>query len=332
MERNRQSILVTGATGYIGSEVIVELCRLYGDTVRVRALARRGSDTAHLGTLPVDIVYGDLLDPVSLFDACDGVDIVFHCAGLVAYSANYRHRLYEINVTGTANLVNACLYHGVERLVHTSSVAAVGVSGTMEPANETTPFKEWQHRIAYMESKHLSEMEGMRGIAEGLDVVFVNPGVVLGLPSNSGQSLNSTTRAVRNIYRGKIPLHPSGGISIVDITDVAAAHLAAWKKGRTGSRYLVTAGNYSFRELFTMIGALSGSRYRGAVQAAPFVEQAAGAAGELYAALSGRKPYITIESMRLAGRFLFYSNRLSIEELGMSYRPAEETLKAVVAV
>ncbi|NEX13026.1 MAG: epimerase [Prosthecochloris sp.] len=324
-------ILVTGATGYIGSELVERLSSLCDAGLHLRVLARRGSDVSVLDGNSVEFVYGDLLDPLSLYDACSGVDTVFHCAGLIAYSRNYRQRLYATNVTGTGNLVNACLAEGVTRLVHTSSVAAAGVGDDGEPADETTPFREWQHRIAYMESKHLAEMEGRRGIAEGLDVVFVNPGVVIGTPSNPAGRLNSSSRAIRDIYRGTIPVYPSGGISLVDIGDVADAHLAAWRHGRSGQRYLVTAGNYSFRQLFAMIAAMPGSAAGKAYQAASVVESVVGVAGELFALLTGSRPYLSVESMRLARTLLYYSNRLSVEELGMQYRPVEETLRSIVS-
>ncbi|RNA65467.1 NAD-dependent epimerase/dehydratase family protein [Prosthecochloris sp. ZM_2] len=329
MGDNRQVILVTGATGYIGSEVVRALNRRYGDGVQVRALVRPGSSQDALRGEEVERVEGDLLEPLSLLDACHGVSAVFNCAGLIAYSGNYRHRLYRTNVAGTENLVNACLYQGVKRLVHTSSVAAAGVSESGEPATEITPFADWQHRIAYMESKYLAEMEGRRGIAEGLDVVFVNPGVVIGRPSDPEAPLNSSTRAVQAIYRGRMPLYPAGGISIVDVQDVAGAHLAAWVSGVCGERYLVTAGNYSFAELFTMIGELPGSSTRKTFEAPSLLHSVFGVGGELYATLSGTRPYISIESMKLARKKLFYSNRRSVEELGMVYRSVRETLRSI---
>ncbi len=328
---NSGNVLVTGASGYIGSQVVKELNRVYGESLRIRGLVRRHSDLSVLAGMPVEIIRGDVTDPVSLIEAFRDVQTVFHCAGLVAYTKNYRRKLHEANVTGTANVVNACLFNNVGRLVVTSSVAALGVMDGGALADEETPFCEWQKRIAYMESKRLAELEGMRGIAEGLDVVMVNPGVVIGKGEGVPAVSNKATEAVQTIYEGKIPLYPSGGISLVDISDVARAHVEAWNKGEAGERYIVVSDNLSFGELFAMIRTFSGNRVRRAVSAMQPMYGIAAVAGELVALVTGMRPYISIESMRLAQKKLFYANGKSVEKLGMTYRPVREILQSVVA-
>ena len=322
-------MLVTGATGYIGSQVVYALHRMYGDTLHIRALVRAGSYLSVLRGLPVEIVQGDIMNPVSLLEPFHSAEAVFHCAGLVAYTRNYRHMLHDTNVTGTANVVNVCLQQGVSRLVLTSSVAAIGVKEKGEPADEETVFCDWQHRIAYMESKRLAEMEGERGIAEGLDVVMVNPGVVIGRGDNS-LAVNSATEAIKGIYQGKIPLYPAGGLSLVDVLDVARAHIEVWRKGNTGERYIVVSENRSYRELFAMIREMSGSKKGFAVSAGKPLYGIAGAGGELFALLTRRRPYISLESMQLAKRSLYYSNRKSVDDLGMTYRPVQEIIESIV--
>ncbi len=330
MDKKKRVVLVTGATGYIGSQVVYSLRKMYGDTLHIRALARPSSDLSVLSELPVEIVQGDIMNPVSLQDPCDSAEAVFHCAGLVAYTKNYRYNLHETNVTGTANVVNACLQKGVGRLVLTSSVAAIGVKDGGEPADEETAFADWQHRIAYMESKRLAEMEGERGIAEGLDVVMVNPGVVVGKGESISFATNSATEAITAIYQGRIPLYPAGGISLVDIGDVARVHIEAWRNGDKGGRYIVVSENRSYSELFAMIRELPGSKMRYAVAAGESLYGIAGAGGELFAFFTGRRPYISLESMQLAKRKLYYSNRKSVDNLGMSYRSVREILRSIV--
>ena len=322
-------MLVTGATGYIGSQIVRALRKRCGDAVGIRALVRETSDRSVLEGVSVQFVRGDLMNPVSLKDACASVDTVFHCGGLVAYTWNHRHRLYDVNVTGTGNIVNACLDAGVRRMVHTSSVAAVGVKGDGETADENAVFSDWQHGISYMESKRLAEMETRRGIAEGLDVVMVNPGVVIGKGGEAFPVSNSATETICGIYRGRIPFHPSGGLGFVDIRDVARAHLAAWEKGECGERYIIVSGNVSYRELFDMIRGLPGSAPRRAFQAGRSLGILAGAGGELFSLMTGRRSHISFEGMRLARKKLYYSNAKSIERLGMAYRPVRESIASI---
>ncbi len=324
-------MLVTGATGYIGSRVVYALQKIYGDALHIRALVRSASDLSVLSGMPVEIVQGDILNPVSLQEPFFSVEAVFHCAGLVAYTKKHRQDLHETNVTGTANVVDACLQNGVGRLVLTSSVAALGVNEGTEPADEETTFRGWQHGIAYMESKRLAEMEGLRGIAEGLDVVMVNPGVVIGKGERVPAVTNSATRALENIYRGKMPVYPSGGVSLVDVGDVARAHIEVWKKGNKGERYIVVSENRTYGELFAMIRELPGSSMRYAVSAQNVLYGMAGLGGDLFAVLTGRRPYLTLEGMALARKKLFYSNSKSVDRLGMSYRSVKESIESIVS-
>ena len=330
LEKNKRIALVTGAAGYIGSQVVYTLLKMFGDTLHVRALARRGSDLSVLSGMPVEIVQGDILDPASLQEPVLSAEVVFHCAGLVAYTKNYRSNLHETNVTGTANVVNACLQNGAGRLVLTSSVAAIGVREDGEPADEETVFCSWQHRIAYMESKRLAEMEAMRGIAEGLDVVMINPGVVIGKGENVPVVTNSATESISSIYDGRIPLYPSGGLSLVDIQDAARAHIEAWRKGEKGERYIVVSGNLSYGELFAMVRELPGSKMNFAISADKSLYRIVGTGGELFAFVTGKRSYISLESMQLAQRKLYYTNSKSVEKLGMSYRPVRETVESIV--
>jgi dihydroflavonol-4-reductase len=326
-------ILITGATGYLGARLLVDLIERFGDGVRCRATVREGSDASFLRNLPVEIVRADMHDPVALNEAVKGAEVVFHCAGLIAYTKNYRHRLYDTNVLGTRHVVDACLEAGVKRLVATSSIAAVGssdvASGLLE-SNEQTAFTEWQRHNVYMESKHLSELECRRGVAEGLDVVMVNPGVVIGRNPEPGMPGSSSNEVLRMIYEGRLPFCPAGATGFVDVRDVADAHIAAWQKGITGERYIVVGENFSFRELFDRIAALPGSRSGKAFRVGGVAGMAAGAGGELWSLLTQRPSFISIESLRQAAHPARYSNQRSVQELGMTYRPFDETLRSAI--
>ncbi|NTU67626.1 MAG: SDR family oxidoreductase [Chlorobiaceae bacterium] len=327
-------ILITGATGYLGAQLVFGLLRKFGDGVACRVTARSGSDAGFLKGLPVEVVAADMHDPHAVAEAVLGAEVVFHCAGLIAYTSNYRDRLYETNVLGTRNVVNACLAGGVRRLVATSSIAAVGMPEQLDEgleSNESSSFSEWQRRNPYMESKHLAELECRRGVAEGLDVVMVNPGVVIGKGEGKGAPGSSSNEVLRMIYRGSLPFCPDGGTGFVDVLDVADAHIAAWQHGCAGERYIVVGENLSFRELFDRIAALPGSSVKKPVRVAGVLASAAGFGGELWSWMTGRPSFISIESLRQASRQATYSNQRSVQELGMGYRSFEETLKNVIS-
>ncbi len=326
----KSSIAITGATGYIGSQIIHTLLSKHAPEITCRAIVRKSSDCSFFEKLPVEKAVADIGDPLALNEALDGVETVFHCAGLISYTKSSRNSLYETNVIGTRHVVNACLAANVSRLVMTSSIAALGVPEDGSPASESSSFKEWQHRNGYMEAKYLAELEGQRGVAEGLDVVMVNPGVVIGIDRGNPASSSSSNEVLRLMYEGKLPFLPSGGSGFVDVRDVAEAHLAAWKKGRPGERYIVVAQNLSFGDLYARLGELEGSRIRKGVSIPPAAGFVAGLGGELWSLFSGTPSFISLESLRLSSKLLRYDNSRSREELGISYREFSETLRTVV--
>ncbi|MEI6691658.1 MAG: SDR family oxidoreductase [Chlorobium sp.] len=323
-------IVVTGATGYIGSQLVFALLSKYSEKFTVRVIARKSSDCSFLEGLPVEIVYADLLNTLALTDAFKGADTVFHCAGFISYTRNFRNALYDINVLGTRNVVNASLFNGVRKLVVTSSIAAIGATEDGAPASESTSFQEWQRRNGYMEAKHLAELEALRGVAEGLDVVMVNPGVVIGTDRRNPASVSSSNDVLRLIYQGKLPLYPSGSTGFVDVRDVADAHIAAWETGRSGERYIIVGYNLLFRDLFDRIGTLAGSSIRHTYMVPQSMGILAGFGGELWSMLSNRPSVISFESIRISSRMLAYSNTRSLEELSLSYRELSETLNTII--
>lgn len=324
------TILVTGATGYIGSALIQALHQQFGRHVHLKALVRKTSSRGSLEGFPVEFVEGDVTNPVSLWHATEGVDVVFHVAALVSYQQQDFRKLYTVNVLGTRSLIDACLKNSVKRLIHTSSIAAVGVlwDGALNP--ESATFQDWQRRFGYMESKYLAELEVLRGVAEGLDAVMVNPGVVIGQYPGSRTKMHEASKLLLNIYEGKIPYYPAGGVGFVDIEDVVNAHIAAWKQGETGERYNVISENLSYKGLFDRIATFAHSHSRTAQPLDRWVGRVVGVASELISAVMRRTATITLDAVRLAERKLYFDNAKSRRELGLNYRPLDETIEKML--
>jgi dihydroflavonol-4-reductase len=326
---SKETVLITGATGYIGSALAHHLHQQYGTSIRLKTLARSSSSHHHLASLPIEWIYGELLNPASLWSATEGVDVVFHCAALVSFHQRDYRRLYRANVIGTRNLVNACLKNRVKRLVHVSSTAAIGSSGssTSELSTEQTPFQAWQQQIGYMLSKHLSEFEVLRGVAEGLDSVIVNPSVVLGdLPHR----LHSASDFIADLFRGKIPFVPKGGTGFVDIGDVVVAIERAWKHGKAGERYIINSENLSYRTLTERISGFRGARSRSVVELPSALGFIIGGACDLLAFISNFRSPITFDTTRLSEKNLYYSNRKSVDQLELCYRPIDQTIEGIL--
>ncbi len=240
--------LVTGATGFIGSHV-ARLLVQRGDDVRAVARAR-----SNLTGLPdVETVRADVLDRRSVRRAMRGVDRVFHLAGTTNVALP-RERSFQINVEGTRVVLEEALRAGVERVLYTSSVAAVGPALEGKTADETNVWNAGRYRIAYVEAKHEAEVLTLRLIARGLPAVIVNPAHVLG----AGDPGRSSTVLVRRFLRRQIPAYVDGTLNIVGVEDVARGHLLADERGQVGERYILGNRNFTMRRLFVDLGRLSG--------------------------------------------------------------------------
>ena len=234
---------VTGATGFLGRH----LCALLRqDGHEVRAVVR--TRQAALDALGVTQVEGDVLDAASLPLAFKGAQVVFHLAGRVSRNPDDASALHRLHVGGTQHAVDACLQAGVPRMVHCSTSGTVGVTASpgYELDEEAQPDLTVVGRWPYYLSKLYAEQTALRANSSKLAVVSINPSLLLGPGDERGDSV----RDVRLFMERKIPGAPSGGVSLVDVRDAAAALVAGWHKGRPGERYLVTGLNCTVREFF----------------------------------------------------------------------------------
>jgi dihydroflavonol-4-reductase len=311
--------LVTGGTGFLGSH-LVRLLRARDHEVIV--LHRASSDLRPLDGVPVARAVGDVTEPASLVGTMRDLDGVFHVAGLVAVKPRLADRLARVNIEGTRNVLSAALAQGVGRVVVTSSIAAIGGRPDGGEADESTPY-EHPAGLVYNESKREAEQVCWHYAKSGLEVVVANPSIVLG----PGEWTQKARPLVALAARGLLRFWPEGGCNIVDVRDVAAGHLAAFERGRSGERYLLGGENLTHRELLTMICEAAGQpppRLRLPKQA---LRVGARLGGLLERVLPLPAPAIYLDLVQRHSR---YSAARAQRELGFATRPARETLRDTV--
>ena len=311
-------VVVTGATGFIGSHV-ARLAVARGDEV-VLAVEQGSADDA-IADLDCKRVRIDVTDRRSVRRALRGAERVFHCAGVTSVRPRDAERVFQVNVGGTKLVMEESLRAGVERVVHTSSAAAVGPAEPGKTADETQIFTAGRLGIPYVNSVHEAEVEAMRVAARGLPLVCVNPTIAFG----AGDFHLTSTRLVRSFVLGRVPIYTDGAVNIVDVRDVAEGHLLADSRGSVGERYILGGRNFTFDRLFADLGRLSGVDTPVKLAAIP-----ARAAARVLSATGRRGPLATNE-VRAASQWWTYRSTKAKRELGWRSRPHEETLEATVA-
>jgi dihydroflavonol-4-reductase len=308
--------LVTGATGFVGSHVARALVER-GDDVRVTL--RASSSRAALEGLDVDVAVAQLGDRAALRRALRGVGRVFHVAGTTHLKASPTE-LRRVNVEGTRLVLEEALRAGVERVVHTSSIGAVGPAPRHGAVDERNVFPP-ALGVPYAESKHAAETEALRVAARGLDVVIVCPAHVFG----RGDLGPTSTGVVRRFLLRRIPAFIPGAINVVDVVDVAAGHLLADERGASGERYILGARNYTWERLFAELQRLSGIE-------GPALELPAGVALAL-AEAGARGPFpapVSPAEVRAAACWWTCKSTKARRELGWTTRPHEDTVEETV--
>lgn len=317
--------LITGATGFVGSAVLRQLLN-EGHTVR--ALVRPKSDRRNLSGLPIEIVTGDLNDPKSLDKATAGCKSLFHVAADYRLWVPRPYEIYETNVQGTLNIMQAAARAGIERIVYTSSVATLGLNHDGSPADESTPVFYDDMIGHYKRSKFLAEAEVQRLVDEhALPAVIVNPSTPVGprdiKPTPTGQIIIEAAS-------GHMPAFVDTGLNLVHVDDVAVGHLLAFKHGKIGQRYILGAHNMTLKEILTALSRITGKprpRFRlphNLVLPLAYLVEA-------WARLSGSSQLlVTVDGVRLAKKRMFFSTEKAKRELGLSTRPVLEALSDAV--
>jgi dihydroflavonol-4-reductase len=317
--------LVTGGTGFIGSNVVRRLLARGQD---VRVLVRAGSDLANLEGLPVEKVPGDLRDAGSVRRAVAGCARVYHVAADYRLWARHPGELYASNVAGTAHVMEACLAEGVERVVYTSTVGTIGLSGLPAACDENTPLAPGQLTSHYKRSKLGAERAVLALVERGLPAVIVNPSAPIG-PGDVKPT--PTGRILVDFARGRMPAFVDTGLNVVHVRDVAEGHLLAAERGRVGERYILGHRNMTLAEILGELAGLTGlpaPRVR-----LPYaVAWAAGAVSTAFSDwVTHRPPAVALEAVHMARRRMFVDAAKAVRELGLPQTPVREALAEALA-
>ncbi|MBU6410202.1 MAG: NAD-dependent epimerase/dehydratase family protein [Verrucomicrobia bacterium] len=320
---------VTGASGFIGSNLVHELLRR-GHKVRV--LLRAGADERGLAGADVERVAGDLGNPEEMARRMKGCDWCFHCAASYHLWLRDYRPMYQTNVEGTRHALRAAGAAGCSRIVYTSTVGCIGLprkrNGVLVPTDESTPVSEAQMSNHYKRSKWQAEQVALELAGEGLPVVIVNPSAPVGpgdiKPTPTGQ-------VIVDFLRHRLPAYLDTGLNWVHVRDVAAGHILAAERGKSGERYILgnAEGNWTMEETMRALEEISGVP-RPRIKAPHWLALAAAYAGEGMAALSGRPPRAPLAGVRMAKYKMWFNPAKAIRELGLPQTPPRQALTEAV--
>ena len=323
-QMNKQSsILVTGATGLVGSYLLHYL--VSEGYENITALKRENSDTSLINSIldKIKCCEGDVLYIDALEDAMEGVEYVFHCAAMVSYDSRDRNALLQNNVEGTANVVNLCLEKNIKKLVHVSSIAAIGKAKNQVLVDEKSRWNNDGNLTQYSVSKYLSEQEVWRGAAEGLAVAIVNPPIILG----SGHWNRSSTALFKQVWDG-LKFYPVGSTSFVDVRDLARFMTLLMESEVVEERFIVSGGNLSFQTLFSLMAKNMGKNIP-TTKVTPFLRGLAWRIEWLRSRFTGKKVLITQETAMVSAQNYQFDATKSERFFSFQYTPLEKTIEEV---
>ncbi|MGN6164200.1 MAG: NAD-dependent epimerase/dehydratase family protein [Flavisolibacter sp.] len=315
-------VLITGGTGFLGSYIIKNLVE---KDIRVRAIRRSDKLPFYIPEevlKKVEWVEGNVLDVVLLDEAMKGVNAVIHAAAIVSFSKHNRKEMYTVNVDGTANVMNAALENNVQRLVHISSIAALGRTTATETVSEQKKWEDSKNNTHYAISKHHAEMQVWRAFAEGLEGVIINPSTILGY----GNWHQSSCAIFRNAYKN-FPWYTKGVNGFVGVEDVAEATVQLLLSNINQKRLIVNADNWPFQKLFNCIadGFEKKHPHREATKS---MGEIAWRLESLKSFITGKKALLTKETAKVAHSKTSFDNSALLKALPQfQFTPLENVIK-----
>ncbi|MFN3315586.1 MAG: NAD-dependent epimerase/dehydratase family protein [Raineya sp.] len=317
-------IFITGATGLLGNYIAQ---KFFEKGYTIKALKRINSDTTHISQWAkhAEWIEGDIFDLEQLNASIEDDDIVVHSAALVSFRGKDRKAMMRTNVEGTANLVNVCLDKKIKKFVHISSIASLGRKKGRIEIDETSKWEDSDYNTHYAESKYLAELEVWRGIKEGLPAVILNPSLVFGVGDWSRTSL----QLFKYVSQGK-KFFPVGSCNYVDVRDIAQAALLLAESPIVAERFVLSAGNIFYKDLFAKIAKLMHKKAP-FIPVSPFLAEIAWRANALWAMLTFSSPTITKETARNSSRhFIYKSDKIKKFFPEFTFHSLDDTLKWVI--
>ena len=312
---------VTGATGFVGSHVARVLAEQGAD---LRLLVRANSNPRNIEALSADRVVGDLRDPSSLERAISGCDAVFHVAADYRLWIRDPDQMYRSNVDGTRAVLEAARKNNVRRVVYTSSVATMGFTLNGHPADEQSPVALESMIGHYKRSKFMAEQVALDAGKGGIDVVVVNPTTPVG---EQDIKPTPTGRIIVDFLKKKFPAYVDTGLNLVDATECARGHVAAYEKGRSGERYILGGENLTLKQILDKLSAITGLPSP-KVRVPYVLALAAGVVDELFTGhIRKREPRATIDAVRMGRKKMFVSSAKAERELGWKIVPVDDALR-----
>jgi dihydroflavonol-4-reductase len=311
-------VLVTGGSGLVGRELISQL------------LSKGSAVTAIYNKTPVadfksdqlKQIHCDILDVIALEEVMQNIDEVYHCAAIVTFSHRRKQELFKVNIEGTANIVNAALDAGVKKLIHVSSVAALGKNPQSEIVNENISWTEDTGKSSYAKSKYLSEMEVWRGISEGLNAAIINPSTILGAGDwNAGSS-----KIFKTVY-DEFRWYSDGVNGFVDVRDVAKSMTRLMESDISGERFIVSAVDKSYKDIFDLIAKAFGKKqpYK---KVTPLIAQLVWRLEAVKSFFMGKDPLVTKETAATAlNNVQFDNSKLKNTFPDFQYLTIEQTIR-----
>jgi len=312
-------VAVTGANGLVGSFLVRKLIENNEPFV---ALKREGSDTSLLDDVSEKIAWrvADVLDPVQLEEALNGVTRVIHSSAIVSYNPRKAAQVMDTNVKGTRNIVNECLSRNIKRFVHISSVAALGRQKNQQVIDETNQWVDNPTHTVYAKSKYLAELEVFRAHQEGMSTVIVNPSLVLA----AADWTKSSGQLFRYVWDEK-KIYTDGSLNYVDVRDVSEITYRLLNESISGERYVVNAGKISFQDFFGKIAQRFNKRPP-SLKLGPTLLNIAARAETFRTWLTGDEPILTRETARLAGSNFLYDSTKITKALSIGFQPIDASL------